>query len=387
LGSKQSAELINEDVVYLHVAHDDKFIDYFIRRQRKYFQHLNCKYIILSDEVKLTFVKSENVQICERNDQSLRDVIDKQAVKRVYVHFFSPELYRVIADLPDDIKVYWMFWGADGTSLPQTYPDFLDPFSLQFYRNHLYDRKPQKWFNGGIFLKSTWERFFSYRKKRRAARKAFKRVDFFCHYLEEEYNYLKKKLMLRAELVDFNYCGIEDLCTVNESLYPARMHNNATVGNSGCEGNNHASLLQLLYKSGRHFEKIYCPLSYSEHPVYVNAIEKIGSTLFGDEFVPLKDFLPKQEYDKILGSCDYFFHNHYRPQAYGNIVFQLWKGGKVYMNEKSSLYRYLIKNGIVIGTISGDQITDPGDVTDNRKKLELFLSEEQMNRRYGGVLN
>lgn len=384
-----AADSTIEDVMYLHFAHDDKFIDYFISRQQKYFKNIACKYIIISESASLSFVKSGSVEVCRPDDDSINSVIKSYGPARVYVHFFMKQLYRVIANLPLDIKVYWMFWGADGTSLPGIYHEFLDDFSLKFYKENNYEGKEPKLLHRGILLKSTWELFFDYYKNRIEALKAFKRVDFFCHYLEEEYAFLKNRLQLKAAYIEFNYCSIKDLTGNETELMVNQKENkmNVTLGNSGCEANNHFSALQLIFDSNYKFDQIFCPLSYSEHPVYVQGIIEQGRKLFGDRFVPLTTFLSKDKYYTILNSCAYFIHNHYRPQAYGNIAFQLYKRKKVFMNKKSALYRYLVSKSLTIGVIDKNVLVEPGDISRNDYFIDSLLSEDALNKRYAAVLS
>jgi hypothetical protein len=372
--------------MYLHLATDNKFIDYFIRRQRAYFPHSPSRYIIITENEQLQYVKSAGVELFRHNSTRLIEFINQQNIDRIYVHYLVPFFYEVIAKIPKPIKVYWMFWGADGFSLPHIYPHFLDRYALSFYRSFFYEGKKNKWFHRGIFLQSTWEKLADFKLQQQWSQKAFKRIDHFCHYIEEDYFFLKRKLKLSASYLEFNYCGIYDLCPVTSFKILSDFTGNAVLGNSANEANNHISLMHVLKKSNFHFERIYCPLSYGGKTQYRDEVIDEGRKLFGERFFPLVDFMPKDEYDKILETCSHFFHNHYRSQAYGNIVFQLAIGGHVYMNSKSSLFRYLNSRSISIGEINDDFISPPSDISSNSSKLTIFLSEEVMNRRYQNVL-
>jgi hypothetical protein len=340
---------------------------------------------VLSATGNLKYVKSADVEIW-KYESELHEKLKSPEIERVYIHFLIPFLHEAVAKIPRHVKVYWMFWGADGFSLPGIYPDFLDQFSLHFYRTHNYDGKKYKWLHRGMFLESTWERLADYKQKRRLAKKAFERVDFFCHYIEEDFLFLKRKLGLRATYLDFNYCGIEDLFPAEAFKEIRDQRNYAMLGNSASEANNHVSLMRAIQRSNFLFDRLYCPLSYGGNDAYVKEVIKIGHEKFGAKFIPLVDFLNKSDYDEILAGCSHFFHNHYRSQAYGNIVFQLCAGGYVYMNEKSNLYRYLVNESLAIGSIDGEKCTEPGDISDNLTIMQKLLSEEQMNLRYRNCL-
>jgi dTDP-N-acetylfucosamine:lipid II N-acetylfucosaminyltransferase len=374
--------------MYLHLAHDDKFIDYFINRQQIYFSNYICKYLVITNDTELRFVKSKLVELFPAIPHKINDLIIENNVTRVYIHYFTRELYEVVLRLPKNIKVFWIYWGSDGTSFPGLYHLILDDFSQRFYKNNFYEGKRNKLFNRGFFLKSTWLKYFSFVKMRRNGLAAFRRVDYFCHYLEEEYFDLKKRLKLKAKYLEFNYCSILDLnIENNDKFIVCKDAKNAIIGNSGCEANNHYSLMLLMAREKLNFGKIYCPLSYSGHPVYQDNIIKLGYELFGTRFVPLTSFLTKKEYSEILDKCNSSFHNHFRSQAFGNIAYQLFKGNIVYMNPKSVLYRYLSRLGLSIGTIGNDGFFAPNSVVENRKIINVLLSEENLNSRYYNVLH
>lgn len=364
----------------IHLALDDKFIDYFINRQRANFQDSENRYIICTNQEVLKHVKSANVETCSLgNDKDLIKVLTKSYVEKVYIHFFSPHFYKVISELPSQIKVYWMFWGGDGFCHPSIYPNFLDNYSLSFYRIKNYDGKKNKILNRGFRLKSTYQKYIDFRKRTKLAIKAFRRVDFFCHYLLDDYNYLKKKFNLKAKFIDFCYCSYDDLCPSEDF---SELGNNCMVGNSANEANNHISLFTALKKCDITFENIYCPLSYAGDPLYIKNVINEGKKLFGDRFIPLTNFMDLASYYKIMKSCKYFFHNHFRSQAYGNIVYQIHLGATVFLNKKSPLRSFLIKNGVELGSINGELVTYHQPNIHSVYNLQYLLSEIELNKKY-----
>lgn len=368
----------------IHLALDDKFIDYFINRQVVNFPNSVNRYIICTNQKIFKHVKSTNVEICPiGSEKDLLNVLTKYNIERVFVHFFSPYFYKVISELPSQIKVYWMFWGGDGFCHPSIYPDFLDNYSLLFYRSHNYDGKKNKIFNRGFRLKSTYQKYIDFRKRSKLAIKAFRRVDFFCHYLLDDYNLLKKKFKLKAKYLDFCYCSYDDLCT-DEVSYEPKI--NCMIGNSANEANNHISFFEALKKSNLSFDKVYCPLSYAGDPAYIKNVILMGKKNFGDKFIPLTDFMDLASYYAILKTCKYFFHNHFRSQAYGNIVYQIHLGGTVFMNYRSPLRKFLTKNGVNLGMIKGMYISCPNSKNFNKQNLKLLLSEVELNKKYSKIL-
>lgn len=368
----------------VHLSTDDKFIDYFIKRQRNYFPDIQCQYVVVSDAPQLKHVKSAGVERCSYNQEAIQQFLAKPGIDRVYVHFFIATFFKPILSLPPKIKVYWMFWGAEAFLQPNIYSQFLDAFSTRFYRQYVYNGKPNKILNRGIMLQSTWERYHEFKQQTVLATQAFRRVDFFCHYLPEDFYFLKKRFGLRATMLDFQYCGIDDI-----SLLPGNAKANeqiAFVGNSGSEANNHISMLRMLKKKNVPLQKIYCPLSYSGHPEYIKMVIASGQNLFGETFVPLLSFMPRQEYEALQGTAGNFFHNHYRSQAYGNIAYQLYNNAKVYMNVKSDLYHYLSRHQLQIGQITKTGIGEPAAGNNNQQMIACLLSEEKTNEKFARIL-
>jgi dTDP-N-acetylfucosamine:lipid II N-acetylfucosaminyltransferase len=368
----------------IHLATDDKFIDYFIKRQRKCFPNTECRYVIVSNSNVLQFVKSTQVELCKSTTEDILALFKGKSFSKVYIHFFKPFFYEAIIQLPLNTKLYWIFFGAEAFSRPKLYSLYLDPFSSNFYHKNFYAGKKYKILNRGFRLKSTWDKYFEFIRDNRLAKMAFKRVDYFCHYILEDYLFIKSKFGMKAEFIDFHYCSVSDLVIGEIDYNPSKEI--ALIGNSGSEANNHVSLLYVLKNQGRVFEKLICPLSYGGDEVYVNEVLTIGKKLFGEAFFPVLNFLPKKEYDQMLLSSASFYHNHYRSQAYGNIAYQLYIGGHVYLNSKSSLYRYLCSNQIGIGSINAKKIIPPSNIARNAEGIIKLLSDECTNLKYEKVL-
>jgi len=133
---------------------------------------------------------------------------------------------------------------------------------------------------------------------------------------------------------------------------------------------------------------IFVPLSYGE-PHVMKKVSRAGYRRFGRQFKPLLEFLPKDEYNKIILKCGYVIMNHLRPQARGNIVTALWLGAKVFLNKETIYYKELQEKGLVIFPVS-EIIDNPGrafeklsqsDIDNNRRILfELYNHDRVLSR-------
>lgn len=145
------------------------------------------------------------------------------------------------------------------------------------------------------------------------------------------------------------------------------------LGNSSSATNNHLEALDLLQNLDLGDRKVITPLSYG-CPKYAKAITREGKRLLPDHFMPLTDFLPIEEYNKIISRCGIVIMNHYRPQAIGNIIASLYLGAKVFLND-TDIYRYFKHLGCHIYLIEKD-------LTSSQETFVLLTQKQvQENRR------
>lgn len=143
---------------------------------------------------------------------------------------------------------------------------------------------------------------------------------------------------------------------------------NILLGNSATVENNHISTLNVLSKYKNDNIKIYCPLSYGNKE-YGNKVIQYGKQIFGDKFIPLVDFMPYDEYAKLLNNCDVALFNMERQQALGNIFIMFALGKKVFLNKNNPAHKYFSSINVKTFLI--------GDI--NSLSLEQFVSYSEDN--------
>lgn len=326
----------------LHITHDNVFIDYIIGIARE----LNVshdKFVVYTFEEleKLKHVKSNNVFFAKHNSEKFRNVIgDLKQYRNIYIHWLEGPSADFVNQIPKSINVIWCFWGGDGLELKHIQQNVFQAKSLKYFKKHL---------SNSILddLNST-EFVFNLRKKFRS-HLAFKnhlnaiaRVDYFAHYLTEDYEIVNAATKMKAKFIPFHYAAIEDIVPVNEASKPIDS-NNILIGNSDTLSNNHFEAIDALAGINLNDSKVYCPLSY-EGVEYAEAVAAYGKEKLGSNFFPLLNFLPKEEYDQMLAGINVAIMNHNRSQALGNIFVLLWKGAKLFMSDSSPLFHYLKMN-------------------------------------------
>ncbi len=359
----------------LHLTHDNVFIDNIISACKELRLMNEHKFIVYpnDDTDVIKYVKSDEAITCVYNSKLFWDSVgDWNQYSTVYIHWLWDRTQQLVLKIPDHITVVWCFWGGDGLEVPELMNFIYQPqtaryiklnkkikplfsFSYKKIRLHLY----KNYKHAGLFFKQH--------------KKAVQRVNYFAHYLPDDFELISKANDSSMEMVPFHYACIEDLMSFS-SMAIVPKGNHIILGNSDTETNNHIEAIELLSKSDLSGYKIYCPLSY-EGKKYAHDIASLGKKKLGENFIPLLQFLPKAEYEKILSSAKVAIMNHNRSQALGNLAILLCNGTKVYMSNKSSLYKFLKFNKIIVYSLQDDFFNA------NNSCLEpLSMNEIEYNR-------
>lgn len=359
-----------------HIVVDDKFIDMALREFEAVAQGQN-KAIILGEPRELTYVK--NTDLVFMDAARLKRAFRSDNCQAVIFHTLHERSLPLLAAVPKGKPTVWLGWGFDyyGRLLSDAYPNGLllprtAALKEQLRKEGLsFQKLPTKVVNR---LRSLVAKLLG--RSMSFSPNSLQRLDYFIPIIEPEYS-LARSLnpWLRAEYVCWNYGTVED--DMSNGTMVASPGRDILIGNSASFENNHLELFELLAGSfdleGR---KLVTPLSYG-NPWYAEKVIAEGSRLFGDQFVPLTDFLPKEQYIEILDSCDHVFMNHLRQQALGNICIMMLKGAKIYLNSVNPLCSWLSEQGAFIESIDGANQDSPGKL---QVLHPLSDTQRQVNR-------
>ncbi len=174
--------------------------------------------------------------------------------------------------------------------------------------------------------------------------KAIQKIDIVVPVVPNEYK-LVKGLKINPSYAPFSYDCLENILNdkINDTVLDAK---NILIGNSGDPSNNHISAFKRIAKFDLKERKVIVPLSYGGSKEYIDYVIAKGNYYFGENFVPLKKFMPLQEYNQLISSCGFVIFNHIRQQAVGNIITLGYMGAKFFLNEKSPVYKYYKSLGL-----------------------------------------
>jgi hypothetical protein len=144
-----------------------------------------------------------------------------------------------------------------------------------------------------------------------------------------------------------NYASVEE----TYALSPDKLTgDNILVGNSASPENNHLEALTLISRVGIGNRRVIVPLSYGDS-VYGDRIERAGRELFGEQFTPLRGFMPLADYSSLVSSCSVVVMGHRRQQALGNVARATWQGAHVFLDRRNSIVPFFRSAGIPVSTL------------------------------------
>lgn len=358
----------------IHFIVDDKFINGMIDvlDEMKEFEN---RFYILSKKEKFEYITSERVQRISETDVT-RIIKDSSKCDIIVIHGLLSLSYQYIREIDERIKVVWLSWGYD-IYTNNTYPHTpLLPIKNQIKSGTLN-------FTNKLIYYSKWfvkEYVMRILRKEKTTRSNFipaiSRIDYFSGVYPAEYDLIKaNNPFFKAKPITFHYLSLgtktryrkEDV----DKIVPLKGRN-IQVGHNAAIYGNHRNTFYMLKDMNLDGRKIITPLSYPAYfgyRPYVSSVCKSGYSLFKDNFIPMKKFVPIKEYREYMSSISVAIFNFDRQAAAGNIIMNLWNGTMVFLPEKSIGYKHFKSLGFHIYTIEHDL---------TQEKIDMGLTEQQI---------
>ena len=326
----------------LHLIHDDKVVPRMIKLFEEYNPGKNI-FICVSAKQKerLKFINNNSNVIMSYSKQALHlpwKKIDKICIhyldihKRFYLrlrgHFHNIKLKKII----------WFMWGGDIYS-------YLEHKGFTLYsKENSYNLIRKKEHNS--IIESVFHKIISVLDYLTLERFINNRVNYVASSVEE-FKLFRKYISFDKckDLISFSYYSIED--TLGKLSALSISGDSIMVGNSASATNNHEYVLKYLEHLDIGKKEVIVPMSYGVNRCYLNIIEtKYCSSLAN--VIVLKEFVPLDEYHRILMKCSTFIYGNFRQEAWGNILMALFLGGKVYLCSCNPLSEYCRRLGFKI---------------------------------------
>lgn len=327
----------------VHLVLDEKFIDMAFRQFEEVAPGQNI-FVVLGDNRELKYIKKTPVHFM--TNRRICMFLQTADCAALVLHSLNTSFSPFLKHIPKGKPVVWLGWGYDvyGSLLAKAFPDGL---LLPQTRNLIAKKSPETLLNLAKQKAKVALKMLLWKDKTYSA-EILNRVDYFIPVLDVEYELaIKLNPWFRPKYICWNYGTVED--DLSSGDFDAdRLGEDILVGNSATPENNHLEVFELIKNSiNVDGKRIIVPLSYGDAK-YRDEIITIGKSYFCDQFVPLVDFMPKDQYISLLNSCGFVFFNHLRQQAMGNIIITLMKGAKIFMNSRSPAYKWLIDKGATV---------------------------------------
>ncbi len=370
----------------IHIFNDDKFIDSTINLIEEVYPNQSIYFIIQSVKTSFQYVKSNKAKpLLIRNDEDeikFVEYIHKREDSIVFFHALDEQKQRLVNLIDSKIIKVWFIWGYDfyqSWGLLKNDIFELNTRNFLFSQKHYYKNKLIfNKFSFWVFLKLKNRKFFLPKKINTVLDnnyltefyKAVKKIDIVVPVVPTEYN-LVKKMGINPSYAPFTYGCLEDILgdKIEDNVLNSK---NILIGNSANPTNNHVDLFKRIAKFDFKDRKIYVPLNYSGGKEYINFVKEKGYYYFGDNFKPILDFMPLKEYNKLISSCGFVIFNHIRQQAVGNIITMGYLGAKIFLNEKSPVYRYYKSLGINVYSLK--------ELNENELNFNLEIEDFKINK-------
>ncbi|MFD2891043.1 TDP-N-acetylfucosamine:lipid II N-acetylfucosaminyltransferase [Flavobacterium chuncheonense] len=366
---------MDKPVKIVHVASDEKFINSAFAQFEAVYKGANFFYLIVDDiTAPLKYVNPNNQIFLETNAVANLKKLHEKFKDATLICFHSLNYFNsiVLNHTPSYYKTLCMFWGLEFYNNPIFFNQ-QDVLGIQTFGAYFKKDLQEKLLTSfkDVFRQLKYRLIDGTNSPHTEVAKAIRKVDFCGALYEEEHELMKIKASVNFDFFKFTYYPLELMIGENSDWVTGT---DIMLGNSASYSNNHLEAFELLNKFNLENRKVVLPLSYGNQS-YKEDILKKGETALRDHFEPLTTFLGLQEYNNYLKRCGIVIMNHYRQQAFGNIVVMLFMGAKLYLNENNTIYRFLKRMGIHVYSISDDFNAD------NINALEVLDNDKRIHNR------
>jgi len=359
----------------LHIVPDDKFIDMAYNMFEIACPN-NNEFLVVTNNKNLKYIKTTPVTKVSHIKFFSHGFKKKLSqYEFIIIHWLDDKNMKLLLEADKNIKFLWIGWGGDYYNLIKSKKDNL---LLPKTKELVGTINLNKSLNYKEIIKSILKKVLFFNLDRH---KAIQRVDCFAPVLYEDYALMKNSIKdFKPQYIDWNYGTLEDDFIVR--LKDIKINaNNILLGNSDTATNNHLEVFDMLNTLDIKDSKIIAPLSYG-NIAYRDKIIKVGKYIYGKQFIPLINFMSKEEYNKIISSCSNVIMNHTRQQALGNIIIMMYVGAKIFLRKENPVYSFFKNNNAIIFSIEElnnenfKRILAEAEIKQNREILISYWSRK-----------
>jgi len=357
----------------LHLVHDEKIINRTIDLFETAFPNENLFIVFTRKGFKFVRQADNTIPFLEFESR-MKDY----NITSIVIHNMNSRKIKFIENLyPSGIPAYWIIWGAD------LYNKLLEPKGFK-----MIDK--QSAYYKSLRLKRLLSAPYDAIKRKIRTKKNIDFINKRIQYIvtdttESDYDMLLKYYphLNHIPWRDFFYYPI-DAVLGDELMNKYVDRSNIQIGNSASLTNNHEYAMHILSKLQTGDRNIIVPLSYSGNDKYKESVIKKGKQLFDKNFTPLMDFMPLDDYNKLLISVNVAIYGNWRQEAIGNILISLYLGAKVFLSHTNPVFEWAQNHGLKVFELekmTQEDIDTPLcdiDIELNREKLIQLYNKDRL---------
>ena len=353
-------------VTILHVIQDNKFNN-VLKRFEGDERVINKKVLILpSKNYRFKYIENKDEIILLYSNKELKKFFTEEVYDVIWFHSLDYAYYHLFHYIPNNKKIVWWTWGWE---IYDSYYGLKPLVKVNLYKPEteiiVRHKESQK---GGmkVFLKKYVLKYYYGRLRDMA----LSRIDYFVPVLPTEYSLMAQNPLFRAAELSFPEVKHK---AVQTDIVEKKPMGSILLGNSATFSMNHVDVIKALGKMDLKGRQLVIPLSYGEKgcaEIVKNAIDKTEI-----EAIILTDFMPKEDYHKIMNNCSYAIFGMMRQQAMANVYYCLKQGIKVFMYRDSIPYCFLKNIGAVVYAIEDitlEELQTPIKVDDTIRNREVL---------------
>ena len=333
----------------LHLINDHQVIERTLGVYENLFPNQN-EVLIFSKTEKYKHLNAHSSCTCvtQKNLKQIAKRYDFSDITHIIDNYMTMEKIDFIKLVPSEIHVCWEVYGYD------LYDQFLEPNGFKItnvnkkhYQKYSFARIHLSYlFKWALYVRG-YRNIFLWEKnpKFRYICNRINSIQYCCGYDAQYIEEFAHRKIPSYEV--FNYSLNEVLGDLKDSAFTTGK--NVLVGNSASISNNHLYILTFLQRVGISPEtKLIMPLSYGGTIMYVADVEKQYNDAFPEHVQTLRQYMPLHEYNKIFLDVNSCIMSAWRQESIGTIIMCLYLGIKVFMSNRSPLYKWLVECGFKI---------------------------------------
>ena len=286
--------------------------------------------------------------VTSKTIRQIAESIDFSDITDVIAHYMTMDKIDFIKFVPKNVHVCWEVYGYD------LYNQFLEPNGYRvtytnptpYLKYGFFQMNFRTLFNVALIIKG-YKYPFKWQKNRqfRYISNRIDSIQYCCRYDAQFIEEFSHRQIPSYEV--FNYSLTEVLGDLKDS--PFTTGKQILVGNSASFSNNHLYVLGFLNKMGLSPDvKFILPLSYGGTNKYADDVEKKFCDAFPGRVKSLRQYMPLYEYNKIFLEINSCIMSAWRQESIGTIIMCLYLGVKVFMSNRSPLYKWLVECGFTL---------------------------------------